>query len=69
LWQKVAENIYEMFMENGGQFIISCGQYFTEQDIRKIFSKIEFDKVYKLPSKKYEYYLIMSGHYVPDKKV
>ena len=62
-WKHVADNIYKMLYENG-QLIVSVGQYFTEADIRKIFKKIDFDKVYKLPSKKYEYNLIMSGHYV-----
>ncbi len=62
LWKTVANNIYKM-LDKKEQFIISVGQYFTEDDIRKIFSKINFDKVFKLPSAKYEYNLIMSGHY------
>ena len=59
-WEIVAENIYNLLKDNG-QLILSVGQYFTESDIRKIFSRIEFDKVFKLPSEKYEYNLIMSG--------
>ena len=64
LWKDVAQKVYDILKE-GGQFIISVGQYFTESDIREIFKdKINFDKVYKLPNKKYGYWLIMSGHRV-----
>jgi len=60
LWKATSENIKKS-LEKDGQFIISVGQYFTEADIRKIFPWCEFDKVFKLPSEKYEYNLIMSG--------
>lgn len=60
LWETVSENIKKIITKKG-QFIISVGQYFTEADIRKIFPWCKFDKVFKLPSKKYEYNLIMSG--------
>lgn len=60
MWSKVSDNISDIIV-SGGQFIISVGQYFTEEDIRKIFPWCEFDKVFKLPSEKYEYNLIMSG--------
>ena len=59
-WKTVSNNIKNM-LKKKGQFIISVGQYFTESDIKKIFPWCEFDQVYKLPSKKYEYNLIMSG--------
>ena len=61
LWSVVSKNIKDMVHNGYGQFIISVGQYFTESDIKKIFPWCEFDQVYKLPSKKYEYNLIMSG--------
>jgi 2-polyprenyl-3-methyl-5-hydroxy-6-metoxy-1,4-benzoquinol methylase len=57
------DNIYKS-MKPDGQLIISVGQYFTESDIREIFKEINFNKVYKLPNKKYGYWLIMSGHRV-----
>ena len=60
MWERVSNNINKR-LKKKGQFIISIGQYFTEEDIRKIFPWCEFDKVFKLPSEKYEYNLIMSG--------
>ena len=59
-WENVSNNIKKS-LGKSGQFIISVGQYFTEEDIRKIFPWCKFDKVFKLPSEKYEYNLIMSG--------
>lgn len=59
----VSKNIKQM-LHTDGQLIVSAGQYFTESDIREIFPFINFDKVYKFPSKKYEYNLIMCGEYV-----
>lgn len=60
LWDNVSKNIKRMLSKDG-QFIVSVGQYFTEEDIRNIFHWCKFDKVFKLPSEKYEYNLIMSG--------
>ena len=59
-WEIVSKNIRDM-LPTGGQFIISCGQFFSEKDIREIFDWCEFEKTFKLPSKRYEYNLIMSG--------
>ena len=59
-WYIVSENI-KAALENNGMFIVSVGQYFTENDIMNIFPWCKFDKVFKLPSNKYEYNLIMSG--------
>lgn len=67
LWKTTINNVYDM-MTKGSQFIISVGQYFTESDIRRLFKNITFDKVFKIPSEKYEYCLVMNGHYVPNRK-
>lgn len=63
-WGNVVENLSNS-IDKLDQLIISVGQYFTEEDIEKMFKgKFIFDKVYKLPNKKYGYWLIMSGHRV-----
>jgi SAM-dependent methyltransferase len=58
---QTVRNIYDM-LSRDGQLIISCGQYYTENDIKTMFSRLEW-QTFKLPSAKYEYNLIMVGRW------
>jgi cyclopropane fatty-acyl-phospholipid synthase-like methyltransferase len=70
-WKDVAEGVYSLLKE-GGTFIICNGQYFDEADIRDIFKKIDWEVIITSPFKlrtHCEYYVLMKGVYVPDKKM
>jgi SAM-dependent methyltransferase len=63
--EKVVDNLYKMLMP-GGDIIICVSRYFTMQEIRELFSKLEFWGVSRTNFKD-DYALIMCGSYVPDR--
>ena len=69
-WQDVARNVYSQLKE-GGTFIICNGQYFDEADIKEIFKEIEWEKtivnLFK-PRSHCEYYVLMKGVYIPERR-